>query len=212
MILSLIGSHSSKHIPISLEITIATPRWCSFSHPEYTTVSPVVRMISPDLVHLHSLTPQMPILYLSISLVSWSVFPVWYKVLTFQHAILETWLGPSIDGFGPLAGFRLSPKSVLLPWWSINPCTMVFLLNLFLVSVAGRFLREWGANPLPTLLLSKPGLGPATAKFDVSRHQRTVHWSATLQCGKCEVSFSRKDNYMRHIKSHPSFDCFTLQR
>ena len=87
---SLSHSHRtfSTQLAVLLSNIIATPRWLS-SPPEWITLKPsLLQSSSPG--HLVSPMPRTFIPNRAISCFTFSNFPFWSKVLTFQHAIF-TW-------------------------------------------------------------------------------------------------------------------------
>ena len=80
--------------------------------PEYSSCSPAESLSCPDCIHLVSHSPSTLILYLFISLATWTVFPVSYIVLMFHVASRVNVLGVS-RGVSPAASFRLSLHCVI---------------------------------------------------------------------------------------------------
>ena len=136
-------------------------------------VYPVVALISSKSDHLTSLNPRMLSLYLLISFMTilfyYTLFPMVYIVLTFQHPMFKWSLGVRRDllrgRFVLLASFRLSPGAVIVasPQWrkllSGGRRSQVALFRsrrafgTEVVSVASWFLWERVAGPLPNLIL-----------------------------------------------------------
>src|SRR2546426_3997443 len=90
-----------------------TPRLCSFSSPDHSTSPP---FISPIPVHLISASPKMSHLYLSISFLNNSSFPVCHKVLTFHvHTLSPSFVHFTLFDsplFFPLANFSIQARSL----------------------------------------------------------------------------------------------------
>ena len=85
--------------------------------PEYSNCSPAESLSCPDCIHLISHSPSTLILYLFISLATWTVFPVSYIVLMFHVASRVNVLGVR-RGVSLAASFRLSLHCVIKsPRW-----------------------------------------------------------------------------------------------
>ena len=118
IILSLMGSHSSKVLAFCLEITRATPRMCVSPCLEYSMVEPSWVTCHPDLVHRHLLIPRLSSLYLFISQMTCTNFEVSFIVRTFHVCMLMLVLGPSRLSVAHLPSwYRLSPGVFILPGW-----------------------------------------------------------------------------------------------
>ena len=118
IILSLIGSHSSKVLAFCLEeITRATPRMYVSSCP-YSMFEPSWVTCRPDPVHRHLLTSRMSSLYLFISRMTCASFEALFIVRTFHVPTLILVLGPSKLFVVYLPSWcRLSAGVVILPGW-----------------------------------------------------------------------------------------------
>ena len=79
----------------------------SWMCPEYSSCSPDESLSCPDCIHLVPHSPSTLILYLFISLATWTVFPVSYIVLMFHVASRVNVLGVR-RGVSLADSFRLS--------------------------------------------------------------------------------------------------------
>ena len=136
IILSLIGSHSSKVLAFCLEITRTTPRMCVSSCLEYSMVEPSWLTCRPDPVHRHSLTPRMSSLYLFISRMTCANFEASFIVRTFHVPMLILVLGPSKLSVAHLPSWcRLSAGVVILPGWLKSAMEPLVVVSIVVVSV-----------------------------------------------------------------------------
>ena len=94
IIISLIGFHSSNSYSVFFVIIIASPCLCMVSSlSENITLYPVFNLTFLCPIHLHSLMPMTSILFVSISLASWTDFHIDYNVVTFNHPIYTLTFG-----------------------------------------------------------------------------------------------------------------------
>ena len=93
---------SGANIRATLSVWGAPSSMC----PEYSSCSPDESLSCPDCIHLASHSPSTLILYLFISLATWTVFLVLYIVLMFQAARCVNVLGVR-RGVSLAASFRI---------------------------------------------------------------------------------------------------------
>ena len=99
------------------------------------------------------------------SLTTWASLRVWYKVLTFQQAIL-VFFSFKESTVGVSTPCRVWLTSVIRPVpWLVSSPLPPMIVSLTLVSVTINFLRDGVVSPMPNLHLL-PGLGTSSMYSD----------------------------------------------